>query len=289
MLANGHTYRNRKETIITRLTCPFDSIFHLVLVLFSDYQAVRDQINAIKSNSFSDMIKLSSNLKKKEITGVYKRRTLLLAYIFRNRMTVQADNVKTFKCNSTLNFVIEKVLPFELYSVKYVKRCLKCKDIVHDGKLYAPLNLDDYDENGVSDLEANIVQSVEASPNFWYEACACSSSLVSDGMNFNNLVFVDIQTPDEKYITINQIPAKLNINKVQMKLVGVVEFIPPPDIEDEEFIPPDIEGEGNTGHFLCHVQRHTNVWQTFNNGQKKSIATNIHQLMDIHLLVYLKD
>lgn len=119
-------------------------------------------------------------------------------------------------------------MPNELKSVFHKVTCCQCAKSFENSQFYVNLNLLEYEQIGIKDLEGNIGRAIESRSNKTRRGCNdCFGTTDILRSNLNKIILVDIQLPDEQFIVMNDIPENITITKEKFSKVGMIEFIPP--------------------------------------------------------------
>lgn len=240
-LTNGHTTKAKNLTTMFENTCAFDAVSHILACMYSDHNHVQ---KLFKDNSQMKMYKFISMQSSSTSSTIFKERDVLLKSL--DPIVKRSSNgFSVFDCTTSIDTIVQKLLPHTVYTV------LTCKcnkgNIAPNGYNYVPVNVQQLLKLGFKCLEECI--SLDGLLRARCKECNSKRKI-----KFSEYIIMNVQPDVEplkgfKKIKISDIPLKVTIAGIEFNFSGIVEFKP--------------------GHFVSHILRKNNVWETYNDSKNK--------------------
>lgn len=257
-----------KISIQTIHTCPFDSVYTVVSAMYADFEKIKLKIDEIRlmyddgvQAEFLRMVeRMSEDFKSNAIklNVLLRDRNYILNEIFDGDERVDEFNgLRSIDCSSNVHYLIQKVLPTELFSYKRIKQCDRCENTIVSNRCFIDINYDDYEIGTIKKLNDCLLTQVISER---HQQCVCGGPRNATETKFSDFVMIDLQLEYcIKPISLNKIPKNLNILGIEFNLYACIEFIG----DDNAFLE---EGEGKKenpiGHYVAHIFRR-NMWERF--------------------------
>lgn len=197
-LKNGYLSYG-KTSIQTVHTCPFDSVFTVIAALYADFENVRLSIDEIRLNlgdcvskDFLRMVERMSEDQKSnavKLNSLLRDRNQILNEIFKgSQRVVELHGLRSIDCATNVNYLIQKVLPTELFSYKWVKQCDQCNEKIISNRCFIDIDFDSYELESIKKLNSSLVTELIRSPK-----CKCGGSRITIETTFSDFVMIDFQ------------------------------------------------------------------------------------------------
>lgn len=259
IICNGWTSAKKNRTIVTSKTCSFDSILNFFATCYIDMQKFSEQIETA-GDTFSTFIRLLFNGKDKQICDA--RNDILYTY-YQGTNNITEINKKpkiiTIDCETSFDHLFSKICQEnEIFSsVTETKYCYYCKNIKQKTfKRFIPMDLTHL---GLTRIE-NLQEYIQPAIHFSKSNCdICTSRIITKHTPGKVITFeIDLLTaqPNETgsdylpttAIKVSQIQNTVVYNDKVFQLKGIIERL---------------GGGKEGGHFITHVNRNDNMWQTY--------------------------
>ncbi|KAB0803042.1 hypothetical protein PPYR_00012 [Photinus pyralis] len=281
LLKNGFVQRGRSQTLQTFNTCAFDSIFHVYYALFVDYEHVRNAIDKLKGESlFAEMLSDTVNKipTKKLVSNLYIKRNKLLVLMNKNRLISFDNGFSSLDCNSNITFTIEHVLHKGLYSYMRQKVCSKCTHQYSSHRIFLDINQQLLMSMGLARL--NDLLNIELNTEETNSKCPCGDAMHVSDTTFSNIVLIDLQCfGNSMKASIKDIPDNLSLLEETFVLSACIQYIGEEDDNDKKSV----------GHYICHVKRINNVWETYDDLKLNILNAEISKPKLICVVVFIKE
>lgn len=244
ILKNGHkktgTKKGNTPYTVTLKTCSFDSVFHAFAACYFDIDAFKQRVESDNSR-FSRLMKTALDLQDKAQT--YTERDEILFELFPECFKVSTETITVFDCEMSIATMFMRLCQhFEiLNSLEEHKYCDKCeKSLEKVQKTFVPTNLNNVN---IEQLQESIVQNFATKSN-----CAACGERLTKLLEYNNIVAIDFEKTQPKevyYVDFANISNQIYLNNRKYALKAVIDYI------------------DNIEHFVTHVLRNDNKWETF--------------------------
>lgn len=278
VLINGFSQKFSTRLKVTTInTCAFDSIYHVYRCLYVDYNETKVEVDSISDNSkFAELIAMPETSEKKYTKMFYEARNELLLNLFANDAnTINTDNgIQIVDCLTNITYAIKGSLSesHELYSLCIERKCSGCRKFSNHDLQFIPINLNEFEQNGIAHLNYNIENSIDNIPEVLKNACLhCGGDLELGSITSNNIIIVDLQGKNANNFSISEVPSEIAISGSDFKLVGAIEYV------------------GNKKHYIVHIRRKNQLWESFDDLLKNVFKTNLKKKIDVCVLMYKKD
>lgn len=237
ILKNGATSKSSKmnPTITTSLTCPFDSIFQILICVLSDYPSILLEI-VKHTNEYGQLMQYCLE-PKVNLTIINRMRNEILLKIMPEK-AISVGNYKSIRCDTFIAPMFEKICNLcpPLNSVTMNYDCIFCGNSTVL-KSFVRFNLKDFDTNDIA-KSIHPLKSEGKCPKCKKE-CKAQRQL-------NKIIAFDVDGQLSK-IKICEIQKNFVIGNEKFALAGLIEAIP--------------------GHFIAHSVRLDGEWQTYDDLQ----------------------
>lgn len=224
--------------------------------MYTDFDNVKQQIDEAK---ISDLVRMMF------ADELYKKKCELLCI---NRNVLLMDIFKTTSSGATsLGFLIDQLEL--LYSCTRDIDCGTCGSSTHSRRRSIDINMDEYDKKSVRSLNQLLLEYLETTQTF--RSCESPNTIEFD---FSNSIIIDVHLEiGIKQIALNEIPLTLELLGSGYRFFGCIEW----------------QGSPKTvGHFVAHIRRRGDRWETYNDLTKKVNQPNLNAKVNIQLFFYVK-
>lgn len=261
ILRNGHKIigRDKNPTFIMSSTCSVDAIFHGFAAIYLDDPIFRDKVGS-DDGSFSKLLRTAIKQQDKKLT--YEERNNLLLEAFANEVKGNAMLMQ-LDCDMAIATMYMGLCEHNqiLCSLSEYKICKEC-DQRSDAatKPFVPTRLNDLQ---VEDLQDSITLKTTSR-----QKCSTCSSHLELEQVFSDIVAFDIEKTqlEVQYTDFEKISPNINLNEREYLLKAVV------------------ERKESNAHFVVHVRRNNNHWQSMDDMNVFEIGKPPKQL---HVLLLL--
>lgn len=292
-LKNGHLSFG-KPSIQTFNTCPFDSVYSVVAGMYTDFEMVKNQIDQIENCEFSKMVSQMFDDDSKALkpismavkqNSLLRQRNKILNNIFEGtKRIVEFDNMRSINCSANVNYIIQKMLPTDLFSYTRKKQCDCCVETHISKRCFIDINFEEYALSPIQSLNECLLNAILADKR---TVCPCGGSRNIVETNFSSFIMIDLQLEYRiKTISLNDIPKTLNLFGVEFALYGCIEYIG----EDIHFSQnsPDDDSEQSIGHYVAHIYRRNNLWELYDDLKSHVPKSNTIAKVKGQVLFYVK-
>lgn len=260
ILKNGgeSTKTKTQKVIFSRNTCPFDSIFQIIICIFADCTYFAEKYKKL-IDGFFKLIQYC--LQPKANQGVvYRIRNKLLLTVFPERVQNYHDYIE-INCESTIVQMFEKLSNECAFLKSQIIRhnCSFCGES-SEQKTFVDFNLNDFD---VTSLTKSIL------PHKSTNKCPYCGGKRNSERELNAIIAFDVEGGLTK-TRICDIQRKIVIESCCYILAGVIEAKP--------------------GHFVGHALRSNEQWETYDNlNPSKTLKLNTTMERNCLLLIYRRE
>lgn len=249
-------------------TCPFDSVYTVLAALYADFEKIKLKIDEIRlmyddgvPKEFLRMVeRMSEDFKSNAIklNVLLRDRNHILNEVFEGEeRVVELNGLRSIDCSSNVHYLIQKVLPTELFSYKRIKQYDRCENTIVSNRCFIDINFDSYEIGTIKKLNNCLLTEFLSER---HTQCKCGGSRNVIETTFSDFVMIDLQLEYcIKPISLNEIPKNLNILGLKFALYACIEFI-----GDDNAFSQEEEGEEGQpiGHYVAHIFRR-NMWERF--------------------------
>lgn len=276
-----------KPSIVTVNTCGFDSIFLIYTALYFDYQNYREEIELFVGHSnFSELIKKYFDIFKSKSTSksklkskassvssdLYDDRNHILKELFTGGYYRKSDNViKNNKnifinCETGIGGLFGQIcleIGYNFASAIEMKFCCNCGTT--KGTILPFLTID------ASDVDVCNIQKSISSDHSKNKLCiACRHDCTIEKI-YNNVLVLEVEpnvdVESQTTVAIQNLEGSIKVEKTY-HLFAVIEYKP------------------TISHFVSHVKRKSNVWQTFDDMKPSETETDKKEEILPYMLFY---
>lgn len=265
ILKNGNKTICRKKTktpsTLTTRTCAFDSIFQVFATCYFEIPAFQEVVKS-DGSTFCKLITTALDLEK--ITESYKLRDEILFELFPEHV-IFSNMIKIIDCKMSVATMFMRLCEHfkilnSLQEFKYCHGCNVSSKKVF--KAFVPTNLNDLN---MEELQESIRQT--ATSKSICSDCRSSPDRLTVCRQYNEIVVFDIeksQTDNTYMIDIEEISGHIYLQDKKYNLKAVV------------------EGIDQIEHFIAHVRRNDNKWETMDDIHTRTVskpAAQIHPIL----------
>lgn len=228
----------------TKNTCAFDCIFSLFACLYSDYGKFKQSVDGnIKSSTLCALIKKVMMHPKKLKLEIFSKKI----YTERNKMLYnlagksgKVTELTSLDCEAGFGGFFSNICKKnEIFATSVlVITCDECETLI---RIIRPLF-----PSTIYDLDLRNIQTFIVDPTGQEEFCRTCNHLCKTDHTFGSVISLEVEpiTADSaEKIRVGEITPQINVSKKIWNLCGVVENI--------------------GGHFISHVLRRNNTWETY--------------------------
>lgn len=298
LLRNGFYSTCGKYSIQTYSTCCFDSFYVIIAGLYADYRSVKKQIDQfVDRNKFSKMIletfSSTSSLNARQ-QRLLKLRNLILLDIFKESKEALSflNGLFDVSCDTNANLIIPRLLPIEMYSYTRKKKCNLCNfPAIVSNRCFVDIDYNQYDILGIQKLNECLLNTLITEKT---SICKCGAKEVITDTQFSSFIIIDLHLKTTiKKLKLNNIPKSLNILGIHFDLSGCMEFIGDADTQIKNIVRDGTDDQKSSeekkiGHYIAHLYRSNNRWETYDDLKTKVSEPNIYDDIQGQVLVYVR-
>lgn len=260
MLPNGSELQQGKTCIVLTHACAFDSVTSTFAASYIDYPAMRNKIDN-STSKFAAFVKLL--FRKKIDPKVEFVRYEFLRKIFPDRKAIkELKNLISFNCDVSLSGLFNSMCANSADIMSSRQRMEKCSTCGYQHISESPFVNHNFD---YFDFE-NVQQSIEVERTRVCNTCLQKTVMIED--QFHEIVVIDCDSQQNKVTTINSIETQIKLDGDEYDLFAAIQYN------------PDIK------HFIPHIKRISNNWETYDDLYRTKSVTDIHEEMFIFMLFY---
>lgn len=190
----------------------------------------------------------------------------MLQDVFAHRVVASENGLTSIDCRENPTNIIEKSFHRALHSYSRKQYCADCEATYDSSRIFVSVNYDLLGQLKIHNLQKCVKQFKNET------ICECGSN-VSIEYSFNDFIMIDLEFGRGEMPTIkmSSIPNMLSLIKINYILAGCVEF-----------------DAGSIGHYVAHVKRKNNVWETYDDTRHTTSKPNMNALKKIQILFYKK-
>lgn len=263
MLPNGSELQRGKTSIVMKRACAFNSLTSTFAAAYIDFPTVRKNIDD-SACKFAAYVKL---LFQKAIdSNVEFARYEFLREIFPDRKAIkEVKNLVSFDCDVSISGLFNSMCRSNADIVSSRQRMEKCSTCEYSDISQSPfvnMNYDDFDFK-------NVQQSVVAERTRVCNTCKKKTVTIED--QFHDIVAFDCDSSQRnEATTINEVQSQINLNDDEYDLFAAIQY------------DPDMK------HFIPHIKRICNGWETYDDLHRLKSACDTNEEMLIFMLFYKK-
>lgn len=246
----------------TKNTCAFDCLFSTFACIYSDYSKYQLAVDADQSSELCTFIK--KVMAQKKITRIN--------YVERNKMlfglagqTTKVTKLTTLDCETGFGTLFAQVCrKNDFFASSIISRA--CHSCEAASKLVLPLLPISYNGLDLKNLQSHIIH-----PEVEEYKCAECKKICDVEHHFNPILAFEVEgvskvTAKIEYRVVD-LTGQINVYGSIWNLCGVIEHI----------------GK----HFICHVKRRNNAWQTYNDLSAKVTELETSKKMKVFMIFYI--
>lgn len=264
LLPNGSELQRRNKSIVLTNTCGFDSIASIYGAMYIDDSIIRSVIDN-SSSKFAAFIKLL--FQQKKIPTIEYARYEFMKEIFPDQNAVkELSDLTSFNCATGISDLFSSMCMNNadvLSSRKRMAKCSKCGDQQLSELPFVNYDIANFDFK-------NVQQSIVAEKDRVCNACLKKPVAIED--EFNEMVVIDCEllSKSNELTSIKDIQNQINLKGDEYELFATIEYDP------------------QLKHFIPHIKRKSNDWETHDDLSHMKSDTDINEEMFIFMLFYKK-
>lgn len=266
LLPNGSELQRGKTSIVLTHACCSNSITSVYAAAYIDNSKMRSRIDN-SSSKFAAYIKLI--FQQKTINSKIEfARYEYLREIFPDKKAIkETKNLVLFKCDVAIGGLFSsKCLNSAdiLSSRRRMEKCSNCRYESHTESPFVNYSIESFDFK-------NVQNSIVSERNRVCNRCMRKTVTIED--EFHEVVTIDCESlnlQNNQRTTINDIQSQIDLNGAEYELFAAIEYDP------------------ELKHFIPHIKRNSNDWETYDDLHRTKSNTNIQEEMFIFMLFYKK-
>lgn len=277
LLKNEFTSTGRSPLHVEN-TCPFNALYMIIAALYADNQDVKSEVvRLINESKFCDMVVSMFGNEKSELkkqNKMHLKRNQILMPIFEELgRVIPVGKGHSINCASSVNYIIQKVLPTTMKSYTQKLECEKCMYVSTSQKCFIDINFARMEELGIVNLGEclhNMLMNASEIP-----VCRCGGQKKMS-LQFSPFVMIDLHLPDRiESIRLSEIPEELHICSTRFRLYACIEYIGDDNID-------------SLGHYVAHMRR-ANRWEKFDDKKNKVDRSDLYSDLKAEILFYIRE
>lgn len=246
----------------TKNTCAFDCLFSMFACIYSDYSKYQASVDANQSSDLCKFIKNVMAQKKINRSNYVDRNKILFGLA---GQTEKMTKLTALDCWTGFGELFAQVCrKNDFFASSIISRtCHSCEAA---SKLIRSLLPISYNGLDLKNLQSNIIHSEMEE----YKCTECKK-ICDVEHHFNSILALEVEgvsklTAKIEYRVVD-LTGQINVNGSIWNLFGVIEHI------------------GN--HFICHVKRKNDAWQTYDDMSTKVTELDTSKKMKVFMLFYM--
>lgn len=265
LLPNGSDLQRRNKSIVLTHTCGFDSIASIYSTIYIDHLIMRSKIDN-STSKFAAFVKLL--FQYKEINSKIEfARYEFLRHHFPDRQAIkELKDLVAFNCDTAIAGLYSTMCLKNADILASRQRTEKCSKCGHKQLSESP-----FVNYSIEEFEfKNVQQSIVEERNRVCATCKDKSIVIED--EFHDIVVIDCEslTEQNEKTSINDIENMIYLKGVEYELFATIQY-------DQQL-----------KHFIPHIKRMTNNWETHDDLCRTKSNTNVDEGMYIFMLFYKK-
>lgn len=261
MLPNGSELQRGKTSIVLTRACAFNSLTSTFAAAYIDFPAVRKNIDD-SASKFAAYVKL---LFQKAIdSNVEFARYEFLREIFPDRKAIkELKNLVSFDCDVSIIGLFNCMCASNADIISSRQRMEKCSTCEYSNISQSPFVNFNYDN---FDFE-NVQQSIVAERTRVCNTCMQKTVTIED--QFHEIVAFDCESSQRNEVTtINDVQSQINLNDDEYDLFAAIQY------------------DSDMKHFIPHIKRNSNDWETYDDLHRIKSVCDTNEKMLIFMLFY---
>lgn len=276
MLLKNGGLTSGKRPIQTINTCGYDSLYTIFAALYADLEEVKKQVDElIPDVPFCEMVSSMFTDEKKtaKFSSLLRKRSSMLHALYEGTEHVSyfENGLISIDCETNVNYLMQKLLPADLYSYSRHSQCDRCNDTINSNRCFIDINMDLLEQQTIKKLN-NCLLDTLCNEN---KKCNCGGTKIFD-MSFGHVIAIDISLKDRiPEMTLDEIPQCLNILGVIFNIFACVQYIGNDEI-------------GTQGHYVSHIYRRNSRWHLYDDLKAHISYSSTNVRMKVQILFYVQ-
>lgn len=263
LLPNGSELQKNKKSIVLNHACAFDSLLSVYGALYIDNPTMRNKID-LSSSKFAIFIR--PLIHKKFEPKMEFARYQFLKDVFPDKKAIkERGDLILFDCDVAIAGLFESIYGTSTDIMSSRRRTQKCSTCGYKDATEHPF----VNHTGQFDFK-NVQKSLVPERTRVCDTCTRKTMTIED--QFHEIIVIDCESFDGKneFTTINDIQKQIKLNEVDYELVAAIEY------------------DASIKHFIPHIKRITNDWETYDDCTTMKADTDVNEEMFIFMLFYKK-
>lgn len=266
MLPNGSEFQRGRNSYVVSNTCAIDTIVTVKAASYIDNTHIRNEMNG-SSCKFAALVKLLFERKKIDSTIEFARFELLKENSPDDKAIQQINSLTYFNCETSVQGLISNMCSSNADILSSRRRTGNCSTCGTRWDFEAPFlnfNIEGFAFN-------NIQNSILPEKTRVCEKCLKKTMIVTE--TFSSTIAIDTEHVfqiDRQSTKINEIQNEINLNGEKYELSACIEHDP------------------SIKHYIAHVKRKTNNWETYDDLARTKSDTDMEEERLIFVLFYGK-
>lgn len=246
----------------TKNTCAFDSLFSTFACIYSDYSKYQAAVDADQSSELCTFIKKVMAQKKITRRNYVDRNKMLLGLA---SQTTKVTKLTTLDCETGFGTIFDHICRKNNFFASSIlsRTCHSCEATF---KLVRPLLPISFNGLDLKNLQNHIIH-----PEMEAEKCPKCKKICDAEHHFNPVLALEVEAVSEetskiKY-RVGDLTQQINVHGSIWNVCGVAEHI----------------GK----HFICHMKRKNNTWQTYDDLSPKATELDTSKKMKVFMIFYI--
>lgn len=265
LLPNGSELQRRMKSIVLTNTCAFDSLVSVYAALYIDNQIMRDKIDN-STSKFAQFIKLLFQQRNIDSKIEFARYEFLEEIFADGKAIKEVKNLVSINCHAPIGGLFRSMCTNNADILASRQRMEKCSACSYEDTSESPFvnySMKDFDFK-------NVQSSIVPEKTRVCGACMKKTVVIDD--QFYELVVIDCELASEKneVTSIKEIQSQINLKGIEYELLATIEF------------------DSELKHFIPHIKRESNDWETYDDLSRMKTNTDVNGEMLIFMLFYKK-
>lgn len=260
LLPNGSELQRRNKSIVLTHTCAFDSIASIYAAIYVDNPIMRSNIDN-STSKFAAFIKLLFQHKEINSKIEFARYEFLRENFPDKKGIKELPNLVSFNCDIAGLFSTMCLNNDILASRQRTEKCSKCAYEKPTESPFVNYSTEQFEFK-------NVQKSIVAERNRVCGTCNRKTVIIED--EFHDIVAIDCEsiTGQNEQTSINNIEKRIKLKEDEYELFAAVQY------------------DSKIKHFIPHIKRSSNDWETHDDLCRTKSDTNIDKEMNIFMLFY---
>lgn len=263
-MKNGSELQKRNKSFVLTNSCAFDSIASVYGTLYIDHSTVRNQIDN-SSSEFATFIKSFSQKKEIDSKIEFLRFNFLKEVYPNNRAIKEMKNFVQMNCKTAVSGLFSSMFNNNVDILSSRQQISKCSNCGIENIIESPFlnsNIENFDYK-------NVQKSIFSQKTRVCDTCVKEKMEINE--KFHEIVAIDCESlrkSEQKMTSINDIEKQIVLDENEYQLFAAIQFNP------------------HLQHFIAHVKRKINIWETYDDLNRTIIDTDINENLFVFMLFY---